>query len=343
MSNYEVTIGIPVYNAEKYIRKSLESALSQTFDSIDFLVLDDCGTDSSIDIVEEIQKKHPRGTDIRIVHQLNNMGIGQTRNRILDEARGKYMYFMDADDTIEPDTIEKMWKAAEDNGAQVVMASYQRMETFDENPVTHNYILPQKVFTEDNQFATYAFHRYGAINANVWNMLMDLAFIRKCGLRFVDTNFWEDLAFKYELATYVTHVVLLPDITYHYNCHGLSLSNFQFRDKISKEEVLRNIATIDTLKKGYKRLLDKSYFSSWLTFVLDTDFYMIRDILKKRKIIYPGFSNEEIQTILYSPLTFVQTVRLGNIKCCIYKLLTILPARLMTLVVYFVDKIRHFF
>ena len=342
MKTYKVTIGIPVYNAEKYIRQSLDSALAQTFDTIEFLVLDDCGIDSSIDIVREIQETHPRGNDIRIVHQSQNMGIGNARNRILDEARGKYLFFMDADDTIEPDTIEKMWKAAEDNGAHVVMASYQRMATFDENPVIHDYILPQKVFTEDNQFATYAFHRYGAINANIWNMLMDLAFIRKCGLCFVDTNFWEDLAFKYELATYVTHVVLLPDITYHYNCHEYSLSNFQYRDVISKDEVLRNIATIDTLKKRYKRLLDKSYFSSWLTFVLDTDFYMIRDILKKRQIIYPGFSDEEIQSVLYSPLTFMQTVRFGNVKCGIYKLLTMLPAHLMTVVIYFVDKILHF-
>ena len=51
---YEVTIGIPVYNVEKYIRKTLESALAQTFSSIEFLVLDDCGTDASIEIVRDM-------------------------------------------------------------------------------------------------------------------------------------------------------------------------------------------------------------------------------------------------------------------------------------------------
>jgi glycosyltransferase involved in cell wall biosynthesis len=342
MNNYEVTIGIPIYNAEKYIQQCLESALAQTFDSIEFLVIDDCGTDCSMEIVCEYQQVHPRGKDIRIVRQPDNLGIGQARNRILDEALGKYLYFMDADDTIEPDTIEKMLKVTDGVDAQVVMASYQRVETFHEKFVTHDYILAQKVFSEDNQFATYAFHRYGAINANIWNVLLDLAFIRKCGLRFVDTNFWEDLVFKYELATYVSRVVLLPDVTYHYNCHEHSLSNFQYREKISKDEILQNIATIDTLKKDYKRLLGKSYFSSWLTFVLDTDFYMICNILKKRKIIYPRFNNEEIQIVLYSPLNFMQTVRYGNIKCCIYKLLTILPAHLMIKVIYIVDKIRHY-
>lgn len=342
MKNYAVTIGIPVYNVEKYIRLTMDSALAQTFNDIEFLVIDDCGTDSSIDIVREYQQTHPRGKDIRIIRQPYNKGIGQTRNRILDEAKGTYLYFMDADDTIEPDTIEKLWKTAEKNKVQVVMASYQRVEIFHDRPVMHDYILPQKVFTDNNQFATFAFHRYGVINANIWNMLMDLAFIRKFGLRFVDTNFWEDLVFKYELATYASHVILLSDITYHYNCHEHSLSNFQYREKISKEEILQNVVTIETLKKDYKRLLKKSYFSLWLTFVLDTDFYMICNILKKRQMIYPVFSDVEIQSILYSPLTLMQTVYYGNIKCCIYKLLTLLPARLMSIVIYFVGKIRFF-
>ena len=95
---YEVTIGIPVYNVEKYIRSSLDSALAQTFESIEFLILDDCGTDKSIDIVKEYQQTHPRGKDIRIVRQPHNMGIGETRNRILDETRTKYLYMLDSDD-----------------------------------------------------------------------------------------------------------------------------------------------------------------------------------------------------------------------------------------------------
>ena len=59
MAGYKVTIGIPVYNIEKYIRQGLESALAQTFADIEFLILDDCGTDSSIDIVREYQQTHP--------------------------------------------------------------------------------------------------------------------------------------------------------------------------------------------------------------------------------------------------------------------------------------------
>ena len=109
---YEVTIAIPVYNAEKYIRKAMDSALAQTFSSIEFLVCDDCGTDKSINIIREYQQTHPRGLAIHIVHQPHNMGIGESRNRLVDEACGQYIYFMDADDYIEPDTIEKLYNNA---------------------------------------------------------------------------------------------------------------------------------------------------------------------------------------------------------------------------------------
>ena len=89
---YEVTIGIPVYNVEKYIRESLDSALAQTYPNIEFLICDDCGTDSSIAIVEEYQNSHPRGKDIRIVQQPRNMGLGCARNRMIAEAKGKYIF-----------------------------------------------------------------------------------------------------------------------------------------------------------------------------------------------------------------------------------------------------------
>jgi glycosyltransferase involved in cell wall biosynthesis len=94
MPAYEVTIGIPVYNVENYIRLAMDSALSQTFESIEFLICDDCGTDSSMDIIREYQKTHPRVKDIRIVRQPQNKGIGEARNRIVKEARGRYLFFL---------------------------------------------------------------------------------------------------------------------------------------------------------------------------------------------------------------------------------------------------------
>ncbi len=90
--NYEVTIGTPVHNIGRYIHNAMESALAQAFQSIEFLVVDDCGTDDYTDIVREYQRSHPRGCDISIVRQPQNRGLGRVHNRIISEARGRQLY-----------------------------------------------------------------------------------------------------------------------------------------------------------------------------------------------------------------------------------------------------------
>ena len=102
---YDVTIGIPVYRAEPYIRQTMESALSQTYSSIEFLVVDDGGGDRSVEIIKELKASHLRGKDIRILTHVQNQGVSASRNQIIDEARGEYLYFMDADDLIAENAI----------------------------------------------------------------------------------------------------------------------------------------------------------------------------------------------------------------------------------------------
>ena len=323
---YEITIGIPIYNKEKYIALTLETALAQTYQSIEFLVLDDRGTDGSMDIVREYQQTHPRGKDIRIVSQPHNMGIGETRNRIMEEARGNYLFFVDADDTITPDTIEMMVNVAKEYDAQVVMASYDKIDYVDDTIKKNRYQLPSMVFQEENAFAIYAFHKYGALQANIWNVLMDLRLIRESGIRFVDTDFGEDMVFKYELVQYVTRAVLLPAVTYHYRCLENSLSNRQNGNKISKERIYRNVATVDVMKQRWESVLEKPYFSNWLNFVMKTDYYIVRYVLKNRQRVKPSICNSDLQSFLYSPLSLYDTLRYGTLQSLFFKILYFLPA-----------------
>ena len=108
---YDVTIGIPVYNAKDYIVNTMESALSQTYPSIEFLIIDDCGEDGSISEVFRIKKTNPRGMHIRVLRNDSNYGVSYCRNRIIDESQGKYLYFMDSDDIIEHNTIQLLMNA----------------------------------------------------------------------------------------------------------------------------------------------------------------------------------------------------------------------------------------
>jgi glycosyltransferase involved in cell wall biosynthesis len=126
---YDVTIGIPVYESVDVIKRSLESALAQTYSSIEFLIVDDCGSDGSMAIVQQLQTKHPRGADIHIIHHTQNLGVSAARNRIIDDAQGDYLYFMDSDDVIAENTIELMMQNVRQVDAEIVFGSYERVET----------------------------------------------------------------------------------------------------------------------------------------------------------------------------------------------------------------------
>ncbi|MDO4985660.1 MAG: glycosyltransferase family A protein, partial [Prevotella sp.] len=107
-NKYDVTIGIPMYNAADFIQRTMESALSQTYDNIEFLVVDDGSTDNSVQKLNTIKDAHPRGGDIRLITLSDNQGPSYVRNLIIEKAQGYFLYFMDADDLIRKDTISLM-------------------------------------------------------------------------------------------------------------------------------------------------------------------------------------------------------------------------------------------
>lgn len=304
MNKYDVTIGILVYNAEKYIRKTLDSALNQMFSNIEFLILDDRGTDNSIGIIEAIKREHPRGKDIRIVSQPKNMGVAQARNRIIDEAQGRYLYFMDSDDVISDNCISLLYSNIFEHQAEVVFGSYVKVE----NNKVSKFIYPFLIFDGTDKLAEYAYSKYGAIQAPVWNILFDINFLRNSCHRFIDTNYWEDLVFSFDMVTLVSKAVLLPEVTYTYICRDNSLSNYQQRKTISKNEILRNVNTIEHLKKTTLNIIGKPYLGNRCYNIVMTDFYIICNVLKNKKIITPEISDRELKSFLSHPLRLKEIV-----------------------------------
>lgn len=339
---YEVTIGIPVYNSEKYLKETLESALSQTFPSIEYLIMDDCSTDTSMAIVQEYQQTHPRGEHIRIIHQPRNMGIGIARNRIIDEAQGQYLYFLDADDIITPDAISLLHENAIQNDAEMVYASHERIEEFDGNHNSTVFQHAKRNFTQENEFANYAYEEYGRLPAPVWNILFRTEVFRKNQLRFADTNFWEDFTFHMDLPSYVTRVSMLPDITYKYICRSGSLSNFQKRTHIDKQEIEKTIAAVEHVKANSYRIADKPYFPQRMCKVMLTCFFMVCHIIQKQEYIEPKFTNSELHSLLKSPVPLSKTLSFRkcwskNLLLC---LLGILPSSVSLLLVKLIGGMK---
>lgn len=339
---YEVTVGIPVYNVEKYIRLTMDSALAQTFDSIEFLVLDDCGTDSSMDIVREYQQTHPRGKDIRIVRQPQNMGIGMARNRIIDEAKGKYLFFMDADDEMPNDSIQRLYHAAQQYSAQIVYGSNERIYDFDGRKRIEKDLYRPMQFLHGDDFANYAYESYRNIPANVWKYLIDISVYRDNHLRFQDINYWEDFVMTMDLPTYITRAVFIPNIIYIYYCRYGSLSNYQKRDHSDKSEIQKTIDAMAVVKSHSNRLKSKPYFHKWLYKVMMTHFYIACTILKQSKNINPPFTDCEVRDVMRSPLTFSDSLHLKGWKwknLSLY-LLGVLPVSVSISLVRLLGKLK---
>lgn len=103
MKNPAISIVVPMYNVEKYIQTCLDSILDQTFQNFEVIIVDDCSTDRSAEIVEQKYLSDPR---IKIYQQIKNSGAASTRNLGMSVSRGKYVYFMDPDDGIRPKCLQ---------------------------------------------------------------------------------------------------------------------------------------------------------------------------------------------------------------------------------------------
>lgn len=300
---YDVTIGIPVYKSVDYVQRSIDSALKQTYSSIEFLIIDDCGADGSIEIVERMKAGHHRGCDIRIIKNEQNKGVAASRNRIIDEASGEFLYFMDSDDVIAENTIELMMQYAHQFDTEIVFGSYEKIEITGEKIV---YQYPDMQLLEKDDLAIFAYRKYAGIQASACNFLVKTSILRRYHHRFIDTDYWEDLVFTFDLVTMIKRAVLLPDITYSYLCRENSLSNYQQRNQISKDEIMKNIRSIEHLKQTSSSLSDKVYFPNRCFNIMMTDLYIACHIIKRRKAIVPSFSNQEIKAIFTHPATFLQ-------------------------------------
>ena len=116
-----VSVVMPSYNAENYIKEAIESVLSQSVTDFELLVIDDCSTDGTTKVVNSFAQQDPR---VKLLVNEKNLGAGRTRNRGLGLFKGEYILFLDSDDYWEPCLIEKMLARSKESGADIVYCSY---------------------------------------------------------------------------------------------------------------------------------------------------------------------------------------------------------------------------
>lgn len=135
-----VSVIMPAYNAEAFIKEAIDSVRSQTITDWELWIIDDCSKDATCRIVEEIADADSR---VKLLRNEKNMGAAGSRNRGLDIFRGKYVALLDSDDYWYPNMLEKMLARAEETGADIIYCSY---ELVDEQgvKVCNDFLVPEK-------------------------------------------------------------------------------------------------------------------------------------------------------------------------------------------------------
>jgi glycosyl transferase family protein len=116
----KVTVTVPVYNTSKYLQKCLDSLAEQTLKELEVIIVDDGSTDNSGQICDEYAERYP---NFKVIHQPNG-GLATARQTGLDAATGEYIIVCDSDDWAEPDMYERLYKAAKDTDADIVMCGF---------------------------------------------------------------------------------------------------------------------------------------------------------------------------------------------------------------------------
>lgn len=317
--NIIITIGMPVWGVEKYIRRCLESVLNQDFDDMEVLVVDDCSPDKSIEIVEEIKDKHPKGEKIRIIHQPCNMGCWAARNRILEEAKGKYILLIDSDDFFTEGAISALYEQAEKTGAEITYGSIAVVDEKGE-PIPNSGvqgIQQQKmVLRGKDQLASYANDNIHVLKLHnfIWNSLIRTDFIRKHKLRFRKTKFWDDVLFNADMQPLVESAAFIPNITYNYVIRDDSLSNYQSRDVIDIKEIRQHLANQEYLKTQSITLRDKPYFETRITKMMLNMFYTIIGIIRNKEKLSEIINKAEIRKAMQHPLRLKDIIKFKEYK-----------------------------
>ena len=217
----EVTIGIPVYNVEGYVAKCLLSALDQDFRlSYEILVIDDCGTDRSIDEVQKVINSHKRGNLVKIIKHQENKGLGPARNTAMENAQGKYIFFLDSDDWISSDCIRLLYDKAIISDADVVVGSVSRVEELSRKEVGNNKYDDRTIKTK--AAGVFMTGQYQDMHIEVWNKLYRISFLKENNIKFVHRIF-EDYYFDFRMRASANVIALIPQTTLFYNIRDNSI------------------------------------------------------------------------------------------------------------------------
>lgn len=222
-----VSMIVPVYNAEAYIGACIESIQKQSYQNIEILLIDDGSEDGSAGICDQYQREDGR---IKVFHRENH-GVSASRNYGIEHSLGDFIQFVDADDSLEPDTVAENLRLVKETGAELVFFSF-RYHLVDEGRVRDN-AFPESFAGNAEEFFEKYFITFidRELMNPPWNKLIAASLLRDGSVRFQEEySICEDMAFSTELLDKSNRIAFNPQMHYHYNLKSAGSLVFRFHE-----------------------------------------------------------------------------------------------------------------
>ena len=237
-----ISIIIPVYNVEKYLKECLESVINQTYTNLEIILVDDGSTDGSGNICDEYKK---RDTRIKVIHKENG-GVSIARNLGLNYVNGQYIGFIDSDDYVEPEYCEKLLKSIKENNVQCALCKFDKVyeKKNQNNTFESNYIMDANGLIMEILDVQKGF---GFCTQKLWtkNALADIRYNE-------NIKVGEDSLFCIESCKNIDKVFVLNEKLYHYRFNENSLVR-KFDEKYAQKYLRAMQETKKYIDKNYNK------------------------------------------------------------------------------------------
>ena len=273
------SIVMPVYQAEQFLSARIENLLSQTFEDFELILVNDGSTDAGAVFCDSYADKDVR---VRVVHQ-TNQGVSAAKNAGLAQARGRYIWFADCDDTSSPAFLEKVYPELE-NGADAVSVN---RTVIDADGIRTEYSRKYEVLTAENDEERLQMVKDVAFRKEIawenWALVFRRSLITENHIRFPEKeiSFGEDMYFTFCCLLHIRKLVLLPDDLYTYRRREGSLSD-RYGRNVSLTVMNRNAELLYQYckKAGNAEFLLKNFPLLWYTFT-EREFFKGAVMLEK--------------------------------------------------------------
>lgn len=230
----KVSILIPAYNAERFLMRCIESILKQTYEELEIIVINDGSHDGTWELCNKYEKQEQR---IQVIDQ-QNKGVAAARNVGLKNATGDYILFVDADDWIEPDMVERLMNAiSEQELIDIAFCSHDNAETLEQ--VVRGVVAPKEIWNREKQQEEFLIHQ--RMTGMLWNKLIRAELF--AGISFDETvGYGEDAQVLWKVLKHSRNMVVVQDVLYHHVLDDQSISHQKYsKNKYSAIKVWEEI------------------------------------------------------------------------------------------------------